>query len=217
MTGREAARYSGPEGEATFFAFGAMHGGAFVHRGGQMVEALDAESLAWTGDRAGEPMTEADRAAVLDGIRQWYRSQGIPYDLRLPSGTVEDETGAVRPGFRTALPRAEHSDGWCVTDLRLSPEYPDADHFPPTVEYSGPEGTAEIDRSIEVVEEVRHERFRDVVDRIRMIVLSAETLRWTGTRAGEAMTDADRHRIMDRIRSVYERWGYRYEIRGQDG
>lgn len=50
----------------------------------------------------------------------------------------------------------------------------------------------------------RHERFRDVVDRVGSNLLAAGTLPWTGARAGEAMADVDRQRILDRIRSVYE-------------
>lgn len=137
-------------------------------------EPLDADSLAWAGERGGEPMTEVDRAAVWmasgsgTGRRESHTTCACP---RAPS-----RTRVVRPGFRTALPRAEHSDGWSVTDLHQSPECPDPDHFPPTIEYSGPEGTAEIGRSIEVVEELPHERFRDVVDKIHVTALSPETL-----------------------------------------
>jgi hypothetical protein len=213
IVGRETARYSGPEGEVEFFAFGAIRGRAFVYRGAKMVEAIDAGSLAWAGDRAGQPMSDADRARILDAIRRWYRSQGIPYNLRHPSGEVEDETGARDPGFRSALPRVEHSEGWTVTDLYLSPEHPDPDAFPPTITYAGPEGTAELRRDFELVEEVRHERFRTVSEKARQRVLRRATLRWTGTRAREPMSVADRERILERIRSVYDEWGYPYEVR----
>lgn len=163
-------------------------------------------------------MTASDREAILDGIRHWYRSHAIPYELRLPSGAVEDETGAVHPGFRSALPRAAHSDGWNVTDVHQSPEYPDPDRFPQTtVEYAGPEGTAEVRRTIEVRDEVRHERFRDVVEGIHYTVLAANTLQWTGERSGEPMSEADRERILNRIRSVYDEWGYPYDIRERGG
>lgn len=91
--------------------------------------------------------------------------------------------------------------------------FPDPTDFPPTVVYSGPEGTAEIDRTIEVVDEVRHERFRDVAELIHYSVLISESLRWTGDRTGEPMTEVDQHRIIDRIRSAYDEGGYRHVLR----
>jgi hypothetical protein len=43
-------------------------------------------------------------------------------------------------------------------------------------------------------------------------VLKPGGLRWIGARAGEPMGDGDRARIIGRIRSVYDEWGYPYAL-----
>lgn len=198
--GRETSRYSGPEGDVDFDAFGAMHGGEFVYRDGVMVESIDAGSLRWAGPRAGRPMDADDRARILDRLRAYLRAHRIPYAIRHASGEVEDETGAFHPGFRTALPRVEHSDGWSLTDLFMSPEYPDPDDYPPTVRYRDATGEADLPRQVPTIEGERRR------------VLDPSGLRWVGDREDEPMGEPDRTRIMDRIRSAYDEWGYRYEL-----
>jgi len=166
----------------------------------------------WAGERSAQPVTDEDRALMAEALRGYYRGRGIPYELRHPSGEIEDESGRLRPGFASALPHAAHSDGWSLTDLYLSPEFPDPEVYPPTIAYAGPEGSAELTRSIRLVDEVRHERFHDVPVTVRRRVLHPGTLHWTGGRTGEPMTDADRARITERVRSVYDEWGYAYEV-----
>lgn len=198
--GRETNRYSGPEGEVDFEAFGAMRGGAFVYRHGALVEAVDAATIRWAGPRAGQPMDTEDRDRILERLREYHRSRGIPYSIRHASGEVEDETGAVDPGFRTALPHVEHSDGWSLTDLFMSPEFPDPDDFPPTVRYRDATGEADLPREV------------PTIDGERRRVLHPGRLRWIGDRDGEPMSDLDRTRIVSRIRSAYDEWGYRYDV-----
>ncbi|MBA3878059.1 MAG: hypothetical protein C0498_14280, partial [Anaerolinea sp.] len=166
----------------------------------------------WAGERAGQPVTDEDRARMADALRAYYRSRGRPYALRHLSGEIEDETGRRYPGFASALPHASHSDGWSLTDFYLSPEFPDPEVYPPTIAYAGPEGSAELTRTFKIVDEVRHERFHDVPVKIRRTVLHPGTLHWTGDRTDEPMTDADRARIIERIRSVYDEWGHAYEV-----
>lgn len=198
--GRETGRYMGPDGEAEFLATGAMRGGELVYRGGRVVDEADVSTICWVGSRAGQPMSEPDRERITDAIRNYYRSDGSPYQLRHPSGELEDETGRRTPGFRSALPHAEHSDGWSLTDLRMSPEFPDPASFPPTVVYRDAEGVAELPRRVEI----RGDR------RIRVLV--PRQLRWRGDRDGQPIAESDRARIVERIRSVYDEWGYPYEL-----
>jgi hypothetical protein len=197
---RETSRYIGPSGQADFLATLAMRGGEIIRRAGRMVEEVDVSTIRWTGDRAGEAMAEADRDRIVDTVRRRNRAEGTPYQLRHRSGELEDETGHRTPGFRSALPRAEHSEGWSVTDLWMSPEHPDPDAYPPAIVYADATGSAELPRRIEV----RGDR--------RLRVLVPGRLRWIGERRGEPMTDGDRHRILERVRSVYDERGDRYEI-----
>jgi hypothetical protein len=198
--GRETCRYSGPEGEADFEAFGAMYGGEFVYRDGVMVEAIDADSIRWAGSGQGRPIDAADRARILEGLRVYFREQRIPYNIRHSTGEVEDEAGVIHPGFRTGSPHVEHSDGWSLTDLFLSPEFPDAADYPPTVRYRDATGEAELPRDI------------PTIDGERRRVLHPGELHWVGEREGEPMSDDDRARIIDRIRSAYDEWGHRYDL-----
>ena len=198
--GRETSRYSGPEGEADFEAFGAMHGGEFVYREGVMVEAIDAASIRWAGSRATQAMDAEDRARILERLRAYFQDRLLPYNIRHPSGEIEDEAGVIHPGFRTSLPRVEHSDGWSLTDLFLSPEFPDAADFPPVVRYRDAAGEAELPREI------------PTIDGERRRVLHPGALQWVGEREGEPMSEDDRIRIMVRIRSAYDEWGYPYEL-----
>jgi hypothetical protein len=201
---RETGRYTGPLGQADFLATLAMHGGEIVRRAGRMVEAVDVSSIHWTGDRAGAAMSERDRDRILDVIRRHYDAERAPYQLRHLSGELEDETGHRNPGFRSALPNAVHSEGWSVADLWMSPDRPDPDSYPPTIVYEDTAGVAELPRRIEV----RGDR--------RFRVLVPGRLRWIGDRTGESMTDSDRERILERVRSVYDEWGYRYEVEAAD-
>lgn len=136
-----------------------------------------------------------------DAIRRLLRSTGKPFDLRHPSGEIEDETGSRRPGFRSALPRVEHSDGWRLTDLWVSPEHPDPAAPPPTIRCEDATGAAEMPRRIAI----RGDR--------RLRVLVPQQLRWVGARSGDAMTAEARARILDRVRSAYDEWGRGREIR----
>jgi hypothetical protein len=197
---RETNRYIGPVGQADFLATVAIRGGEIIRRGGRVVAAVDVSSIRWTGDRAGEAMSDLDRDRILGAIRRQYGAERAPYQLRHPSGVLEDETGARRPGFRSALPHAEHSEGWSLTDAWMSPEYPDPDSYPPAIVYSDAAGAAELPRRIEV----RGDR--------RLRVLDSRRLEWIGARSAEAMTDGDRDRIIARVRSVYDEWGYHYEV-----
>jgi len=196
----ETSWYVGPDGQAEFLATGAMRGGEILRRSGRVVEAVGVATIRWVGDRSGEPVSDADRARIVEAIRNHYRSEGSPYQLRHPSGQLEDETGQRSPGFRSALPHAAHSEGWSLTDLWMSPDFPDPASFPPTVVYHDADGVAELPRRVEV----RGDR--------RLRVLVPRQLRWSGNREGEPMTEPDRARIVERIRSVYDEWGYRYEL-----
>lgn len=198
--GPEAARYRGPEGEAELDVAPAVYGGQVAVRRGVPVVSVWSGSLRWVGARQGEPMAEAERDRILAAVREHYRSSGTPFELVHASGEVEDEGGQRKPGFKSPLPRAEHSDGWTLEDLWLSPEYPDADVYPPTIVYSDDTGTAEIPRSIEVADGVR----RRVVD--------GTAVRWIGARAGEGVTADERARILARVRSAYDRWGEGYRL-----
>lgn len=113
------------------------------------------------------------RAHILDNLRQHYRQRGRPFEIRLPSGAREDESGRVRPGFRTALPVAEHSDGWSVTDLYMSRAFPDPNDYPPTTTYRGPEGEAELTRVFDLVESTRPEFGRLIQIRERRSVAAS--------------------------------------------
>lgn len=197
---RETSRYVGSDGQAEFLETVAMWGGEIVRRSGRVVQAVDVATIHWVGDRSGERMADEDRARIVEAIRNRYRSEGSPYQLRHPTGELEDETGRRGPGFRSALPHAAHSDGWSLTDLWMSPEFPDPASFPPTVVYSDAEGVAELPRRVEV----RGDR--------RLEVLVPQQLRWRGDRDGQPMAEPDRVRIVERIRSVYDEWGYRYEL-----
>lgn len=145
-------------------------------------------------------MSEADRDRVLAAVRAHYCRRDQPLEVVFPSGEVEDESGERSPGFKSALPRAEHSDGWSLEDLWLSPDHPDAAVFPPTIVYRDSAGTVEIPRSIEVADGVRR----------RLIDVSA--IRWIGDRAGEPVGDPDEDRILARVRSAYDRWGEGYRF-----
>lgn len=204
-TDRELYRYRGPRFEFEFY-------GSALERGGRTVLSIELGYVRWAGERAGQPVTDEDRALMADALRAYYRGRGIPYELSHLSGEIEDETGRLRPGFASALPRASHSDGWSLEDLWQSPEFPDPEVYPSTIAYADPEGSAELTRSIKIVDEVRHERFHDVPVKVRRKVLHPATLHWTGDRTGEPMTDIDRARITERIRSVYDEWGYAYEV-----
>ena len=87
-----------------------------------------------------------------------------------------------------------------MVDLFMSPEFPDASDYPPTIEYRDAQGAAEMTRRIEVA------------DGIRQRVLIPDTLRWTGDRSEEAMSDVDRTAILDRIRSIYDHQGTPYRL-----
>lgn len=198
--GWETALYRGPEGEAEFEVAPAVYGGEPRRRGGKVVLSVWSGSVRWVGNRRDQTMSEADRDRVLAAVRGHFRTRNQPYELVLPSGEVEDESGERTPGFRSALPRAEHSDGWSLEDLWLSPEYPDAAGFPPTIVYRDATGTAEIPRSIEVG------------DGIRRRVVEGGAIRWIGDRAGEPVSDVDEDRILARVRSAYDRWGEGYRL-----
>jgi len=199
-TGWETALYRGPEGEAEFGVSLAVYGGEPRSRGGKAVLSIWTGSVRWVGNRRHTAMSEADRDRILAAVGVHYRTKDQPYEFVLPSGEIEDERGERTPGFRSALPCAEHSDGWSVEDLWLSPAYPDAAEFPPTIVYTDATGTAEMPRSIEVAEGVR----RRVVD--------GGAIRWIGDRAGEPVDDCDRDRILSRVRLTYDRWGEGYRL-----
>ena len=198
--GRETYRLVAPEGQALFEAWSAMHGGRMLEHNGQVVESPDIDSLRWTGDRAGEPMTAADRATLTARLREAYARGHRPFELRLPDGRVEDETGTVRPGFRMGFPHVEHSDGWSLVDEFLSPAHPSAAGYPPHVEYAEPGGQARLRRRMGVSGGVRRR------------VLLARSLAWIGTRAGSAVTPADAERILGRVRAAYEHWGLAFIV-----
>jgi len=50
------------------------------------------------------------------------------------------------------------------------------------------------------------------IDGERRRVLHPGRLSWIGDRDGEPMSDLDRTRIVNRIRSAYDEWGYRYDV-----
>lgn len=197
----ETWRYAGPLGDAEFEAGTTWAGGRPVVRDGAPVWSVSIASLRWAGARAGEAMSDEDRTALTGELRRFCAAKG-PFELRLPSGEVEDETGTVRPGFKTGLPRVEHSDGWLIVDLFLSPEFPDASDYPPYVEYVDADGTVEVPRAIVVDDD---ERFP---------VFEVAAMRWSRDRAGQQVTAAQRRRVTQRLRMVYDRWGTRYEILG---
>lgn len=196
----ETWRYAGSLGEAEFEAGTAWGGGQPLIRDGAPVWSVSIPSLRWAGARTGEAMNDEDRAALTGELRRFYAGKG-PFDLRLSSGEVEDENGSVRPGFKTGLPRAEHSDGWALVDQFLSPEFPDASDYPPYVHHVDAEGSVDIPRAIVVEDD---ERFP---------VLDLGGMRWSGDQAGRPLTTAERERVTARLRMVYERWSTRYEIR----
>jgi hypothetical protein len=177
-----------------------MYGGEFVYRNGVIVEAIDAASIRWAASGAGRPMNAEDRARILDRLRAYFRERLLPYNIRHRTGEVEDEAGIIHPGFRTSLPRVEHSDGWSLIDLFLSPEFPEAHHYPPTVRYRDATGEADLPREI------------PTIDGERRRVLHPAALHWVGEREGQPMSDDDRTRIMERIRSAYDEWGYSHEL-----
>lgn len=202
--GRDINRYIGPEGEVDFVAFGAMDRGQFVQRGGQIVEAIDAMSFRRPGEGGSRELSPEDRESVLRHLRSYYRDRGIPYQIRHESGEIELETGERQPSFRSALPEVHHSDGWTLTDLYSSPQYPDPIEFPPTVVYQDASGRAELPRDVLTIAGERRRVFRTA------------GLRWLDDRADEPMGDEDRTLILSRIRSVYDHWGIRYEIDDED-
>ena len=200
-TGWETARYRGSEGEAEFGVSPAVYGGEPRRRGGKVVLSVWSGSVRWVGDRRHQKMSEVDRDRILAAVGAHYRTNNQPYELVWASGEIEDEKGERTPGFRSALPRAEHSDGWSLEDLWLSAEYPDAAEFPPTIVYKDASGTAEIPRSIEVA------------DGIRRRVVDGEAIRWIGDRTGEPVDDHDKDRILALVRLAYDRWGEAYHLK----
>jgi len=207
----EIYRYTGPEGEIEFEVGRVYWGGEPVLRDGHAIVVVYPD-FRRVGDRSGEQIDDESCARILGNLRTYYRRRGLPYEIHHRTGEREDESGQLRPGFASALPRASHSDGWSLTDLYLSPEFPDPEVYPPTIAYAGPEGSAELTRTFTIVDEVRHERFHDVPVKVWRRVLHPGSLHWTGDRTGEPMTDADRARITERVRSVYDEWGYTYEV-----
>lgn len=196
----ERYRYRGPQFEFEFDAWSAREGGQTLERAGQVVEAIDVRSFRWTGERDGDSMSDEDRQPLADALGTYYRGRGIAYDIHRLSGEIEDETGRRRPGFRGTVGRFEHSDGWSLVDLFLSPDFPDASIYPPTIIYRDAEGEAEMIRRIEVADDVRQR------------VFVPDSLRWIGDRSGEAMTETDRASILGRIRSIYDYRGTPYRL-----
>jgi hypothetical protein len=215
----ESYRYVGPEGEVDFDVGTVYWKRQPVIRDGHEIEVIAADSLRRPGDRSGASLNDDDRAHVLDNLRLHYRKRGRPFEIRHPSGAREDETGQVRPGFRTGLPTAEHSDGWSLTDLYMSPAFPDPNDYPPTVTYHGPEGEAELAREFELVDSTRPIMGGSIQvrEKVRRRVLHPDSLHWTGDRAGQHMTDEDRARILDRAALVYDTWGHAYVVRPESG
>jgi hypothetical protein len=211
----ESYRYVGPEGELEFEVGTEYWGRKPVLRHGHEIDVIPAESLRRVGDRSGDALDSESIARVLENIRHYYRQRALPLEIRHPSGQIEDESGDIRPGFKTALPRAEHSEGWSVTDLYMSPAFPDPDAYPPTVTYQGPDGEAAIIRELRLVDAIPvGGGFASPGGKVRRRVLVADSLRWTRDRAGQDMTDEDRLRILNRIRSVYDKWGHFYDVSG---
>jgi hypothetical protein len=210
----ESLRYVGPEGEFVFEVGTVYWKRQPVVRDGHEIEVIGVDSFRRPGDRSGAGPDDEARARILENVRDYYRRRARPYEIRYPSGEREDETGQVRPGFRTALPRAEHSDGWSLTDLYMSPEFPDPNDYPPMVTYQGPEGQAELTREFELVDATRPAaRSIRVPEKVRRRVLLPDSLRWTGARSGQPMTDEDRSRIVERVGLVYDTWGHAWVVR----
>jgi len=211
----ESYQYFGPEGEIEFEVGTVYWQRKPVLRDGHEIDLISVDSFRRAGDRSGEPLDDESRARILENLRHHYHQRAMPYEIRHPSGEREDESGQVRPGFRTALPRAEHSDGWSLTDLCMSRAFPDPDDYPPTITYQGLEGEAEMTRGFELLDSTRREmgRLLEVREKVRRQVLLADSLNWTGERAGQPMTDEDRARILDRVLSVYDTWGHAYVVR----
>ena len=211
----ESYRYVGPEGEVEFEVGTEYWQRKPVLRDGHEIDVISVDSLRRVGDRIGEPLDDEPRAHILENLRYYYRQRALPFEIRHPSGQHEDELGQIRPGFRTGLPRAEHSDGWSLTDLYMSPAFPDPDEYPPTITYQGAEGDAEMFREFEPVDATRREMggFIEVREKVRRRLVLASSLRWVGKRSGQPMTGNDRARILDRVLSVYDKWGHIYVVR----
>lgn len=211
----ESYRYVGPEGEIEFEVGTVYWQRKPVLRDGHEIDVISVDSFRRVGDRSGEALDDESRARILENLRHYYQQRALPYEIRHPSGEREDESGQIRPGFRTALPRAEHSEGWSLTDLYMSRAFPDPDDYPPTVTYQGLEGEAEMTRGFELVDSTRREMggLLEVREKVRRRTLLADSLHWTGERAGQPMTDEDRARILDCIRFVYDKWGHAYVVR----
>jgi hypothetical protein len=197
----ETWRYTGPLGEVEFEAAPAVFGGRPVLRNGRPVIAISIASLRWAGEGEGRTVTEGEREAIVDELRRLYRARGSSFDLAWPSGQVEDESGAVRSGFRSALPIAEHSDGWSVVDLFLSPQVPDAADAPSTIRYADASGTIEIPRDI-LVE-----------GHVRFSALHLDGMRWVGAKVGAPVGDDIRERVRQRVQLVSDRWDLGYQLR----
>jgi hypothetical protein len=197
---RELYHYRGPTLEFEFYASNATERGSPIERAGELVQSIDLGALQWAGERGGDHVSDEDRLAMAGALADYYRGLGIPYHLLHLSGEIEDETGRRRPGFRGVLGRFNHSDGWALVDLFMSPEFPDASAYPPTIEYRDAQGAAEMSRWIEVA------------DGVRQRVLVPNSLRWTGDRSGTVMSDIDRTAILDRIRSIYDYQGTPYRL-----
>jgi hypothetical protein len=199
-TGWETALYRGPQEEAEFGVSPAVYGGELRRRGGKIVLSIWTGSVRWVGNRRHQAMSEADRDRILTAIGVHNRTNDQPYEFILPSGEIEDERGERTPGFRSALPYAEHSDGWSLEDLWLSRAYPDAAEFPPTIVYRDATGTAEMPRSIEIA------------DGVRRRVIDGNAIHWIGDRTGEPVDGRDRDRILARVHLAYDRWGEAYRM-----
>jgi hypothetical protein len=107
----ESYRYIGPEGELEFEVGTEYWRRKPILRDGHEIDVISVDSFRRVGDRRGQVLDDESKARVVENMRQYYRQRGFPFEIRHPSGQIEDESGHIRPGFKTALPRAEHSDG----------------------------------------------------------------------------------------------------------
>lgn len=99
------------------------------------------------------------------------------------------------------MSHASHVSPGSLTDLWMSREFPDPTIYPETIAYRDQSGRAEMPRMVKI----------QGGQRSRVLVVAG--LKWTGERTGDPMDEADRQRIISRIRSVYDEWGYPYELR----
>jgi hypothetical protein len=202
MLDRDTDRYTGPEGAVAIPAGLAMERGESIVRGGRRARAYDVGSMHWAaGVQAGEAVPDDVRDAIVGRLRAYLLARGEPYDLRFASGRIEDEAGRVRDGFRTVLPWVEHSAGWGRVELWLSRERPEPDDYPPSITYRDENGQVEIPRRIELVGTERR------------AIVTASAMRRAGDRAGAPIEAAERKRIVERVRLVYDTWGPPVEFR----